>query len=374
MNRPAVALDVTPLQNAHRDRGIGTYVRGLAEALLLQEDVPLEVWGWRSSAPPLKVARPHVARWMRRPPMPAFRGAWAFAGVALRLHALASSVDTIHVTDPDALVAIPGRRMIATVYDLIPLHEGFPRRQVVARVGYWRYLRALRRSDRYLAISEATRDDLVASLSVARDRIAVARPGVTLPAIAATPPPRRPYFLFLGGPNPNKNLSLLLEALASAPDLTPELVVAGRWLPRQVSALEATISGDPLLRGRVRHVGYVDAAQLPGLMRAAAAVVVPSTAEGFGLPVAEAMAAGAAVVHSAIPVLEDVSQGAALTFDPRSPAQLAARLREVAQDPSGSARLRARGTERALRLGWEEAVRATLDLYREAGRHAGGPR
>jgi glycosyltransferase involved in cell wall biosynthesis len=255
---------------------------------------------------------------------------------------------------------------MATVYDLIPLKQGIDRRRLLDRAGYHMYLRALKRVDTYFAISEQTAGDMVKLLGIAPDRIVVAPPGVDLMAKNGAPPPSgRPYFLYLGGPNPNKNLWMLLAALSRCADLDEELRIAGRWLPKQVSALNADVSSRGLT-GRVRHIGFVSDEKLIDLMVGATALVVPSTDEGFGLPVAEGLAAGAAVVHSRIAVLEETSAGAALTFDPGSAEELAACLRRVAGDLKLRDELRRQGIKRAVALTWDLAFERTMAAYRAA--------
>jgi glycosyltransferase involved in cell wall biosynthesis len=233
-------------------------------------------------------------------------------------------------------------------------------------VGYQMYLRGLKRADTYFAISDQTAGDLARLLQIPADRIIVAPPGVDVPEKA--PGPHRegpPYFLYLGGPNPNKNLSVLLDAMAISSDLGEELRIGGRWLPKQVSALDADLQARHL-QDRVRHIGFVPDGELLDLMVGATALIVPSKDEGFGLPVGEGLAAGAAVVHSRIPVLEEMSSGAALTFDPESPDELAGCLRKVARDSMLTRELRRKGTERATALSWDLAVERTLAAYRAA--------
>src|SRR5438270_4123031 len=75
---PEIAFDLTPLQNAHRYRGIGTYVRGLAQRLAAQTEIPIEFWSWEGAAP-IDTPPPHTSLAIRRPPMPQYRGAWLFA-------------------------------------------------------------------------------------------------------------------------------------------------------------------------------------------------------------------------------------------------------------------------------------------------------
>jgi glycosyltransferase involved in cell wall biosynthesis len=329
----------------------------------MQTEVPIEFWGWAGDdafeAPP-----PHRTLQLRRFPAPQYRGAWLFAQLAMKRRNSMSTVRAVHVTDPDALTTLRGRHLLATVYDLIPLREGVNPRQPITWVGYRRYLHALRSVKTIFAISQQTGDDVVALLGMPPARIVVAPPGIDLATgHDQSSSEARPYFMFLGGPNPNKNLSVLLDAMSICTELQQELRIAGHWLPQQVAALEGDLNRRGL-RDRARFVGFIPSEELPSLMRRATALVVPSRLEGFGLPVGEGLAAGAAVVHSRIPVLEETSAGAALTFDPNSANELAASLRHVANDATFNRDLRARGLQRAKNLTWDAAVERTLAAYR----------
>lgn len=295
--------------------------------------------------------------------MPEYRGAWIFAQLAMRRRAGMSEARAVHITDPNALCPLRGRALLTTVYDLIPLRQGISRRSVLNRLGYATYLNALRRADVMFAISDETAGEMASLLEMSRDRIVVARPGIDLPPSAPQAPASRPYFLFIGGPNPNKNLGVVLDAMGLCADLGEELVVAGRWLPKQVDALQAELRSRGL-SDRVRHVGFVAEENLVPLIRGSTALLVPSLSEGFGLPVGEGLAAGAVVVHSNIPVLEEVSSGVALSFDPHSPQELASCMKRVATDRGLRDSLRRSGLERAQELTWDAAIAATLDAYR----------
>ena len=226
MAPPVIAFDVTPLQNAHRYRGIGTYVRGLASRLVAQTEISIEFWGWAGDGQ-LEVPPPHRAVWLPKRPTPQYRGAWIFAQLALRQRAGKSRIGVVHVTDPEAVVSLRGRKLLVTVNDLIPLKQPQQRRRVMANVGYWSYLNALRHVDTLFAISQQTAGDLVEMLHLSSSRILVARPGVDLPPSSGRHiKGGRPYFLYLGGPNPNKNLALILDAMALATDLNEEVRIA----------------------------------------------------------------------------------------------------------------------------------------------------
>lgn len=334
--------------------------------LAQQEEVPIEFWGW-AGWESFEIRPPHRALWLPRFPMPEYRGSWLFARLAMRLRARRSAVSYVHITDPEGLTSLGDRKLLATVYDLIPLKQGIPRRRIVAWAGYQAYLRALRRVEVYFAISGQTAADLSGLLKVPASKVVVAAPGVEIPPPAvAGGGPERPYFLFVGGPDPNKNLAVLIDALALCRELPQELLVAGRWLPKQVAALEADLQARDL-RPRVRHVGFVPDSELLGLVRNATAVVIPSRSEGFGLPVAEGLAAGAVVIHSRIPVLEQTSAGNALTFEPDSAQELAGCLRRTARDWELTDRLRKDGVQRAAALTWDAALERTLAAYGTLG-------
>jgi glycosyltransferase involved in cell wall biosynthesis len=305
--------------------------------------------------------------------MPQYRGTWLFAQMAMQWRARTTAVRAVHITDPDALVPLSGRKLFTTAYDLIPLKEGINRRRLIAWAGYQRYLRALRHADLVFAISNQTAHDLTQLLGLPEDRIVIARPGISLPSpLSREAAPMAPvvgergvrkYFLFIGGPNPNKNLQVLLDAFAITRELPEQLRIVGRWLPNQLEALQRTLHTMGLA-DRVDHLGYVKATELTELIQGATALVVPSLDEGFGIPVGEGLAAGAVVIHSRIPVLEEVSAGSALTFDPHSAEELAACLRRASADGLLRADLRVRGAARARDLTWAAAVEKTLAAYK----------
>jgi glycosyltransferase involved in cell wall biosynthesis len=337
-------------------------VGGLALRLLEQETVPIEFWGWADDPPFPRPGPPHRALWLPRLGVPRTRYP-ALLQAAMRLRLRLSRASAIHITDPNALINGDRRPLLTTVYDLIPLHQ-----HLGETPAYKRYLARVRSAEALFAISEATGEDVVTTLGVPRDRVILAQPGIPIPAEAELPAPpiTGPYFLYVGSPDPHKNLEVLISAMAMNPDLPERLAIVGNWPESSLSDLRARVDGTPELKGRIEHLGYVDEPTLASLYRSATAVVVPSLTEGFGLPVGEAMAAGAPVVHSRLAVLEEVSAGNALTFAATSEAELAACLKRVSGDPRLQSSLRAGGVERARSLTWTGAVERTLAAYRHA--------
>jgi glycosyltransferase involved in cell wall biosynthesis len=116
----------------------------------------------------------------------------------------------------------------------------------------------------------------------------------------------------------------------------------------------------------VRLIGHVPAADLPALYSAAAAFVLPSRYEGFGIPLLEAMGCGAPAIATKVSSLPEVLGDAGLLVDPDSSHELAEALARVLGDEDLAARLRGRGLARAAEFTWERAARATLQVYREA--------
>jgi glycosyltransferase involved in cell wall biosynthesis len=160
------------------------------------------------------------------------------------------------------------------------------------------------------------------------------------------------FVLFVGTLEPRKNLARLIEALGSLRD-APPLVVVGMagW-------------GDeaPSTAHDVRFTGFVPANDLPALYEACTVFAFPSILEGYGLPVIEAMAHGAAVVTSRGTSTEEVAGGAAVLVDPLSVDSIAAGLSEALANVDN---LQASGLARASQVPWSVTAEATMNAYRE---------
>jgi glycosyltransferase involved in cell wall biosynthesis len=232
---------------------------------------------------------------------------------------------------------------------------------------------AARRSDRVIADSHSTRDDLVQVLGIDPERIDVVPLG--LGALRRQTPMterdvrarfdlgERRIVLSLSAMRPHKNLARLIGALARIPaESRPLLVLPGypTWHERELRerAASAGVAAD------VRFPGWVSGAEVEGLWAIADGFVFPSLYEGFGLPVLEAMARSLPVACSDIPALREVAGPAALYFDPRSPAQVAQRITELLDDRDLAQRLREQGRSRAAQFSWSRAAEATLASYR----------
>ena len=217
-----------------------------------------------------------------------------------------------------------GVRAFYFVHDLIPLrYPEFTRPHAVRR-HRGRVLRALESGAGIIVGSHAVRADLeafAAEKGLPLPPLAVAPlAGETFPAetgAAALPP--APYFLCVATIEPRKNHRLLLDLWAGLAarlgPATPRLVLVGQTGPLTGDLL-APLAQVPGLAAHVEHRPACTDAELAALVRHARALLMPSMAEGFGLPVVEALAAGAPVIASDLPVFREVAQGAACLVDP----------------------------------------------------------
>ncbi|HXB65006.1 MAG TPA: glycosyltransferase family 1 protein [Solirubrobacteraceae bacterium] len=260
---------------------------------------------------------------------------------------------------------------VPIVYDLVPFEPALlPNRRsaVIERVTLGR---SVRRAAALLAISQATARALTERFPATAARTVVAPLGVapTLskeldPAEAAELPPDG-FVLAVGTLEPRKNLPRLVEAYRSLrPDLAEAhpLVVVGARGWQTGETLDALRS----LGERCTMLGYVSDAALAELYRRCAVFCYPSLGEGFGLPVLEAMAAGAAVLTSNVSSLPEVGGDAVEYADPREVASIAAALERVLGDETHRTELGRRAQERARLFSWDAFAERVLEVVGEA--------
>lgn len=360
--------------------GIGRYVTNLARALVpqLAADERLTVL----HHPAHSLALPAQAA-LRTHPVAvspfSLRQQWMVPRLLRRLDA------NVYHSAYYLMPYYPGMPALLTLYDLIPIllpAHSTPRARLLFR---WTTALALRASRHCLAISQATRRDVLAHFRVSPAHI-TAIPLAADPAFRPQPAHaiediRAPYnlpehfVLYLGSNKPHKNLVRLIEAWARiAPQApTTDLVIAGAWLDRHPEPRQRAVALG--LDDRVRWLGPVAGDDLPALYAAATAFVFPSLYEGFGLPPLEALACGTPVACSNTSSLPEVVGDAALTFDPTSVEAIAAALCRLLDNPALRDDLHERGLARAATFSWQQTATATLTQYRtlvgERPRHLG---
>jgi glycosyltransferase involved in cell wall biosynthesis len=223
----------------------------------------------------------------------------------------------------------------------------------------------LRRADRLIAVSENTRRDAARVLGLDPERIDVIYSGIPDVYFGAQPRPAdRPYVFFLGTIEPRKNIDTLLDAWqASRLRDDFDLLIAGStgWSSEKTLA---RLASNP---AGVRYLGYVAEDELPGLTAGATVFVYPSLYEGFGFPVAQAMAAGVPVITSNTSCLPEIAGEGALLVDPRSPGDIRSALEKLLTSPSLQQQLRTAGQARAEQYRWEICARKSLEFFRRVG-------
>ena len=173
-----------------------------------------------------------------------------------------------------------------------------------------------------------------------------------------------PFLLYVGNLKPHKNVVTFLRAFAQLRKdgkLCHSLLIVGddaRWKTSVVD--ECMRLG---IRGCTIFVSHVSRALLPRVYAAADLLVMPSTVEGFGLPVLEAMACGTPVVASRTASLPEVAGDAALYFDPASPEDLAVQIERIVYSTDLQAALRNKGIQRAKQFTWKQCARRHIELY-----------
>ncbi len=356
-----IAIDCIPL--LLRSAGVKTYVynwfRSLSRAAGADSIIG---WPWVQ----LPDTYSHETSALSRPAT-LLRLAWLhalnYSGLPLADWA-GPQVDVFHASHQ--LLNPPRKcRLTATLYDMTCWLV--PETHAAANVRGARLFaeRVMRRAAGLIAISHNSRQDAIRILGLNPDRIEVIYPGVADAFFEAAPvrPPGKPYILFVGTIEPRKNVDRLLDAYRQmAPSLRAEfeLVVAGPagW------GNPATLARLSMAAGGVRYLGYVPEEQLPALVAGASVFVYPSLYEGFGLPVAQAMAAGVPVVTSNVSSLPEVAGDAALLVDPQSPAEIRAAVEKILLSPDLAARLSAAGRQRARQYRWEHCAHRSLEFFR----------
>jgi glycosyltransferase involved in cell wall biosynthesis len=225
---------------------------------------------------------------------------------------------------------------------------------------FWRILlwASAHRARRLIAVSQATRDDLVRIYRLPPDRISVVHHGVESPLFALDHTRTDAFVLCVSTLHPHKNLDRLIRAYARRKRDWRLIITGMRGFFAE--ALDKLIT-ELGVESSVELTGWISRDALLVLYSRAQAFVYPSTFEGFGMPVLEAMAAGIPVACSDIAPLREVAGDAALFFDPQDEDAISRALDCIVSDAPLRARLTQAGPDRAREFSWERAARETLD-------------
>lgn len=375
---PAVAIDVRHLG----DFGYGTYIRNLVRTIAeLERELKFVL-----------IAKPGGAGELGA--LPANFRVVEYGGddlsimehLAFPWFVRSLGVQLVHIP----LNRVPifmQRPYIVTIHDMSSLVFDYGR-EPKDRLHLWRFRRGLARASRVIAVSGATRRDVLNLIDIPPEKVRKIYNALDPEFLALETDSKRrqevldryqinfPYILYAGSVNPRKNVARIVEALAL---LRQDLVDHPRYKDLRLVIIGDQMSKYPALRravhqsrvsDAVRFLGFVKREELKAFYQGAEAFVFPSLYEGFGLPPLEAMALGTPVVTSGVSALPEVVGDAAMIVKPENVFDIARGVREVLLDRHHREELIARGHEQVKRFSWYDTARQVLETYRDvlAGR------
>ena len=272
--------------------------------------------------------------------------------------------------------AIRGVRLTATLHDMTCwlMPELHTPANVTADKRFSNLI--LKRASGLIAVSENTRQEAIRILDLDPSKVTTIHSGIPDPFFEVTPQMGsvvanrynldKPYILAVGTVEPRKNLDTLLDAYLLLPKEIREendLVLAGPMGWATSSTSQRIRSGLP----GVKYLGYIPETELPALTKAATVFAYPSLYEGFGFPVAQAMACGVPVLTSCTSCLPEISGDGALHVDPKSPAEISRALAHLLESKELRATLGRNGRSIAeQRYRWEICAQKSWDFFAQA--------
>ena len=367
-----IYLDVSAAVNSRA--GLGRYTRSLADALITELEIPPTLFYNRTSeasVPPNWRALPQRAFRMGYKPWRMI--VWQGQLLRMDFSKLVPGAAIFHATE-HLLLPLRGVPTVLTIHDLI--FKLFPEHH--KKLNYY-FLNAavplfVRRADAIIAVSQATKNDLMRHYGTPDNKITVVHeaaathfrvpPDSEVARVRAIYDLPERFLLAVGTIEPRKNLTRLAESLARLRqdhrDLQLIVVGARGWLYGDFFARLEELG----VQDAVRLLGYVPDDDLPAIFRAATVYVMASLYEGAGLPVLEAMACGAPVVSSRESSMPELGADVARYFNPYDVNHMTDVIGMVLDDRHLRAEMAAAGPERAARFSWQRAARDTLAVYR----------
>ncbi|HUL71466.1 MAG TPA: glycosyltransferase family 1 protein [Vicinamibacterales bacterium] len=360
-----ILLDYRP---ALRERtGVGEYVHELARALVESAPAAESLTLFSSSRKDRLSASavPGALTVDRTVPVRLLNFAWHRLGWPPVERLAGGPFDVVHSTHPLLIPARDAARLV-TIYDLDFLDHPERTRAEIRRDYPALAADHARRADHIIVISRHTAEQVRERFGVAADRISICYPGA--PAWPRRDrEPANGCVLFLGTLSPRKNLGTLLDAyeqLVARRPTAPPLVLAGGFGADADRLLERTRRAP--LAGRVETPGYVPVEQRLDLYRRALVFVMPSFAEGFGMPVVEAMTCGVPVIAANRGALPEAVGQAGRLVDPEDARGLSAAIEALVADAAERQRLADAGVAQAGRFTWRAAAQGVREGWAAA--------
>ena len=258
---------------------------------------------------------------------------------------------------------------VVTVHDLIPLKypNNFPK-GIRGTMKWWIQRYSLQSTPAIITDSDASKEDICRYAGISEDNIYVIYLGVGK-QFKNLKKRRENFILHVGDVNFNKNIPRLLGAfhtvLSTFPNVKLMLVGIGFVTDtRQLQNLKKLIATLGITQ-KVEMVGSVDEKRLIDLYNTALLYIQPSLAEGFGLPVLEAMACGCPVVASNCISLSEITNGAAVEVDPLDEQSIASGILSIINDEKQRKKLSLLGLRHVDNFTWEKTAAKTIDVYKK---------
>lgn len=261
------------------------------------------------------------------------------------------------------LIHKKGLKTVVTVHDLGS--EYLPKMHQLKQRLYLKWITnfQLKTATKLIAVSKATREDLIKRVGVEPEKIEVIYEGYNQNLFKPTKSDRlvnslRPYYVFVGTIQPRKNLERVIKAFNVVRNST--LVIAGSkgWLADDIYNLPKKLG----IEDRVKFLGYVPDKDLPVLYSGAEALLFPSLFEGFGLPIIEAQACGCPVITSNTSSMPEVAGKGVVLVNPYSVEDIIRGIREIRRIREN---LIKKGFENVKRFSWEKCAAQTLKVFEE---------
>jgi glycosyltransferase involved in cell wall biosynthesis len=379
-----VGIDLSPLAYGNRTRGIGAYAENLVAALAASdttnEYVLFTATGNEAYTLPFTRTQNITPIHLSVPPLGRVTPLLSHQ-LILPLRARALRLDVLHlmaVPFNPSTPAVPAWTRVPTVitlFDVMPLRLGDVLLKHARHRRFYNFqLNLCRRAAMLITASEATARDLAQFAIASRKKIAV---------IPLAPPPldspnnlsdagrtilqAAPFLLHVGGDEPQKDQITVLRAfgmLCRNPAFRHHLVLVGKHHLDDTPALEMSTRA----ARRILRLTTATRADLDALYAQCDAFVFPSLYEGFGLPVLEAMRAGAPVITTNVSALPEIAGDAALFVAPKNPEALAVAIRRVLDDERVRVKLSEAGEHRAQQFTWARAAELTRAVYERVAR------
>jgi glycosyltransferase involved in cell wall biosynthesis len=269
------------------------------------------------------------------------------------------------------LIRKPRLKTVVTIHDLgyeyLPQYHKFPHKFYLNKSTEY----AVWQSDHLIAVSEATKKDLINKLRCQEKKISVIYEGFDRAKFFPDKSSKtdKPFILFVGTLQPRKNIERLIEAFSlvvrSLPSRSnspkpPDLVIAGNkgWMYDEILSAPAKFG----VLDKVKFLGYTKEDDLPALYSGALVFCLPSLFEGFGLPVLEAMACGCPVIVSKTSSLPEVVGEAGIYVDPLDVSDIAKNLQSLIMNFKLREKLSKKSLEQAKKFSWEKAAKETIGV------------